>query len=113
MWRVGGGVRGTLAGEGGVLWWCELVLPVVGRGRGQRITAGSAGCSDSAVTHQEPPSLPQPRDCHVLLRNTQTHQLDDAMPLYVSFRRALRGHTRIWYEIGHLRLRKCAQLGHP
>ena len=27
-----------------------------------------------------------------------THQLDDAMPLYVSFRRALRGHTAIWYE---------------
>ena len=27
-----------------------------------------------------------------------THQLDGAMPLYVSFRRALRGHTTIWYE---------------
>ena len=36
-----------------------------------------------------------------------THQLDDAMPLYVSFRRALRGHTTIWYapleeeNVGH------------
>ena len=27
-----------------------------------------------------------------------THQIDDAMPLYVSFRRALSGHTTIWYE---------------
>ena len=27
-----------------------------------------------------------------------THQLDGAMPLYVSFRRARRGHTTIWYE---------------
>jgi len=27
-----------------------------------------------------------------------THQIDDAMPRYVSFRRALRGHTTIWYE---------------
>ena len=27
-----------------------------------------------------------------------THQIDDAMPLYVSFRRALRGHTTIWHE---------------
>ena len=27
-----------------------------------------------------------------------THQIDDAMPLYVSFRRALCGHTTIWYE---------------
>ena len=27
-----------------------------------------------------------------------THQLDDAMSLYVSFRRALRGHNTIWYE---------------
>ena len=27
-----------------------------------------------------------------------THQLDDTMAIYVSFRRALRGHTTIWYE---------------
>ena len=27
-----------------------------------------------------------------------THQIDDAMPLYVSFRRALHDHTTIWYE---------------
>ena len=27
-----------------------------------------------------------------------THQLDDTMALYVSFCRALRGHTMIWYE---------------
>ena len=27
-----------------------------------------------------------------------THQLDGAMPLYVPFCRALRGHTTIWYE---------------
>ena len=40
------------------------------RGRGQHSTA-QAVSSHSAVTHQETPSLPQPRDCHVLLRNTQ------------------------------------------
>jgi len=28
-----------------------------------------------------------------------THQINGAMPLYVSFRRALRGHTTIWYEL--------------
>ena len=27
-----------------------------------------------------------------------THQIDGAMPLYVSFRRALRGNTTMWYE---------------
>ena len=27
-----------------------------------------------------------------------THQIDGTMPLYVSFQRALRGHTTIWYE---------------
>ena len=27
-----------------------------------------------------------------------THQLDDTIPLYASFRRARRGHTTIWYE---------------
>ena len=27
-----------------------------------------------------------------------THQTDGAMPLYVSFRRVLHGHTTIWYE---------------
>ena len=27
-----------------------------------------------------------------------THQIDDAIPLYVSFRRALHGHTTIWHE---------------
>ena len=59
-------------GKSGFPWWCELVSPVVGKGRGEHSTAGSAECSDSAVTHQKPPSLPQPRDCHVLLRNTQT-----------------------------------------
>ena len=27
-----------------------------------------------------------------------THQINDVMPLYVSFRRALHGHTTVWYE---------------
>ena len=73
MWRVGE-FCGTPAGE--------ERLPVVvrarlarGRGRGQHSTAQAVGCSDSAVTHQETPSLPQPRDCHVLLRNTQTSRV--------------------------------------
>ena len=26
-----------------------------------------------------------------------THQINDVMPLYVSFRRALHGHTTVWY----------------
>ena len=34
----------------------------------------------------------------VQLQDALTHQLDGAMPLYVSFRRALRGHTTIWNE---------------
>ena len=30
--------------------------------------------------------------------DTLTHQLNGTMALYVSFRRALRGHTMVWYE---------------
>ena len=47
-------------GKRGFLWWCEFVSAVVGRGRGQHSTAGNVVSSDSAVTHQEPPYLPQP-----------------------------------------------------
>ena len=54
----------------------EERLPVVVRarlaGRGQHSTAAvSEGSSDSAVTHQETPSLPQPRDRPVLLTAIQ------------------------------------------
>ena len=49
-------------GKRGFLWWCELVLPVVGRGRGQHSTAGSKKmqwqCSDTPGT---PLSSPAPR----------------------------------------------------
>ena len=36
--------------------------------------------------------------CLRLKADAPTHQLNDTMALYVSFRRALRDHTTVWYE---------------
>ena len=64
-----------------------------------------AGLGSTAVLHQLGHSEERKRagqfDTHEVYNSTAdalTHQLDDTMPLYASFRRALRGRTTIWYE---------------
>ena len=60
-------------GKRGFLWWCELVLPVVGRGRGQHSTAAGSAyrmqwqCSD---TPGNPLSSPVPRLSRIAMQYT-------------------------------------------
>ena len=64
-----------------------------------------AGLGSVTVLHQlghpEKRKRPEQFDTHEVY-NTKadalTHKLSDSMALYVSFRRALRGHTSVWYE---------------
>ena len=64
-----------------------------------------AGLGSTAILHQLGHSEKRKRasqfDAHEVFNSkvgALTHQIDGAIPLYVSFRRALRGHTTIWYE---------------
>ena len=64
-----------------------------------------AGLGGTTVLHQlghpEKRKRPEQFDTHEVYNSkvdALTHQIDDAMPLYVSFRRALHGHTTVWYE---------------
>ena len=64
-----------------------------------------AGLDSTTVLHQlehpEKRKRPEQFDTHEVYNSkvdALTHQLSDTMALYVSFRRALRGHTTVWYE---------------
>ena len=64
-----------------------------------------AGLGSTTVLHQlghpEKRKRAEQFDTHEVYNSkvdALTHQLDDTMALYVSFRRTLRGHTTIWYE---------------
>ena len=66
--------------------------------------------STNLLGHPEKRKWPEQFDTHEVYNSkvdALTHQINDVMPLYVSFRRALHGHTTVWYEpleeenIGH------------
>ena len=64
-----------------------------------------AGLGSTTVLHQlghpEKRKRPEQFDTHEVYNSkvdALTHQLDDTMALYVSFCRALQGHTTVWYE---------------
>ena len=64
-----------------------------------------AGLGSTTVLHQlghpEKRKRAEQFDTHEVYNSKAdalTHQLDGTMPLNTSFRRALRGHTTIWYE---------------
>ena len=64
-----------------------------------------AGLGSTTVLHQlghpEKRKRPEQFDTHEVYNSkvdALTHQINDVMPLYVSFRRALHGHTTVWYE---------------
>ena len=64
-----------------------------------------AGLGSTTVLHQlghpEKRKRAEQLDTHEVYNSkvdALMHQLDGMMPLYASFRRALRGHTMIWYK---------------
>ena len=70
----------------------------------QRPADGWAGrhyCSPPTWAYPEKRKRPEQFDTHDVYNSkvdALTHQLSDLMPLCASFRRALHGHTTVWYE---------------
>ena len=63
--------------------------------------AGQHHRSPSALGHPEKRKRPEQFDTHEVYNSkvdALTPQINDAMPLYVSFHRVLHSHTTIWYE---------------